>query len=44
VRKAERIEVAVGTTLDRFVKVTWTNSGATMNLGFNVIWGIYYGI
>ena len=43
VRNAERIEVAVGTTLDRWARVTTSGSSGTA-LGFNVMWGVRFGL
>lgn len=43
VRNAERIEVAVGTTLDRYAKVVTSGSSGS-NLGFNVMWGVRFGL
>lgn len=43
IRGAERVEVAVGTTLDRYVKVTTSGSSGT-NLGFCVMWGVRWNL
>jgi hypothetical protein len=43
VRGAERQEVAVGTTLDRYVKVTTSGSSGTA-LGFCVMWGVRFSL
>lgn len=43
VRGAERIEVAVGTTLDRYARVTTSGSSGTA-LGFCILWGVRFGL
>lgn len=43
-RRAERVEIPIGTTIDQFVKVTFTMSGSTMTMGANVIFGRYFSV